>query len=336
MDSDHSGSEPFDPFAYAKLLVQNQQIEDEGEHEGSGQKCEIAVLESRYNRYGEQLPLQVATVRQPQPKKQVPGFAHYSALVLTKHFDKLGNFTGTILEIKSPHVIKALRDVIKSYPEVEFGTKRVLINGLPQCIFHYRNELQQYGRNIHNAEAAQHLLYTLSYMYSFLENQLMSYYLSVEMDPEAPSLEFVNLWMVFRPGDIIYSNTGTSHRLYRLKSFTIGILQVESISFDGQRFGYISSSLSISPYNNLRKIRDLSAFPFRYHQDARAVKTSLLARAKRFVGLAGIHYRAYDGYTQSFREFEDGVDDEDVHVSHVPHSFRLLSYLMSGRPKAGS
>ena len=313
MDWNHSTSEPdslfdrggVDPFAAAKHQAQIEELDD-----GSGQECEIAVFESRYNKHGELLPLQVATVRKPYSNK----VALPSALVLTKHFDQKGQFVGSHLEIKSPYVIKALRDVIKSYPGVEFGARRVAFEGPPKCIFHYRKELQEYSCNVHDATAAQHLLYTLTYMFSILESELASYYFSVEMDDEAPSLEYVNLWMVFRPGDLIYSNVGGHDRLYQLTSFEGGCLEVESVDFDGVVFGYKPETLYISEYKNLRKIRDLYAFPLKYHQNVEEVKTFLLARGKKFVSLAGIYYRQYGGITRSIprdRQFEDVDEDED-------------------------
>lgn len=228
-----------DPFAFAK-----SQIDDT--KDGPGLICEIKTYEAHYNARGDRVTLQVGKSQELNSKKDRD---HDSALVLTRYYDKLEDLDYTELEVRSPHVIAALRKVVVEYPELNLETPKIIIRGLPKCYFHYREELHAYGLALQDLVAIQHLVFALDYMYQTLHNEIISYYHLMVTPTIAPGLEFVNLWMAFRPGDLVYRRIDHIDVVCRLKNmtrctctkrhcwFSRWELTVERLDYDGEYFG---------------------------------------------------------------------------------------------------
>ncbi|KAF4552723.1 Hypothetical protein D9617_9g025130 [Elsinoe fawcettii] len=112
------------------------------------------------------------------------------------------------------------------------------------------------------------------------------------------------LWTLFQPGSFIFSKVEGQERVFRLRSgrygqdrdgnpvFWLIMLYVE---YDGVRFGYQKLNVFIRAFNGTRGISTLSSFPLESHQHKDDVKSRLLARGAKVEGLAGTHYRSYDG-----------------------------------------
>lgn len=294
-----------DPFAFAK--AQTDATEDV-----PGLTCEIKTYEARYDSRGDQVILQVGKRRDIDDEED-RNFD--SALVLTRFYDRHEELDYTELEIRSPHVNAALREVIVEYPGLNLGSPKIIIRGLPKCFFHYRQELQAYGLTLQDPTAIQHLAFAIEYMFQTLHSEIISYYLLMETPFSAPGLEFENLWMAFRPGCLVYNRIGHIDAVFRLKSMTRCTctkrlcyrsrwqLNVERLDYDGTDFGYTSDYFYICPYQYYKRIDELSIFPFEYHPNKEAISRALVARGRKFVGLHGIHHRYYEGMVESLSPF---------------------------------
>ena len=304
-----------DPFALAKAR-------DDDSTKAPGLKCEVKIYEARYNSKGIRTPLQVGIERtfREQVDKD-----HDSALVLTRYYKKdleQDTLEYTELEIRSHHIKKALREVIKEYPGVDLSASKVVIKDLPKCFLHYYDELNAYGLTLQDPIAVQHLVFALEYMFRVLQDQLVSYYNFMELPSHAPGLEFVNLWMVFRPGDVIYVKEENISKACRLRSMdrcsctkkdcptSHWMLSLDVLDFDGTRLGLRTTWVYIQPYEDYRKLEDLKAFPLRYHSNADSERAMLVARGRKFVDLAGVHYRSYAGKATTPYDFITDEDDE--------------------------
>lgn len=290
-----------DHFNFA--TVEPEEVED-----NAGLKCELKTYEARYNSQGKRIILNVGTRKELDPPSEK---THESALVLTRFYDKEKDLEYTELAINSPHIKAALRKVVSEYPGVNLQTKEIVIRDAQKCFFHYRKELQAYGSNLDNAVAIQHLLFALEYMYKTLQNELYSYYIFVETPSLAPSLDFPNLWMAFRPGDLIYTQTYNVKRVLRFKkmercSCTLPwcpksrwLLYAEFIDYDGTNFGFVNDLYYIYPYDNYKPFEELKVFPLRYHSNKEAIIEDMLARGRKFVSLHGVHHREYEGIAEA-------------------------------------
>ena len=310
----HNGNVFPDPFALAKA-------QNDDSTKVPGLKCEVKVYEARFNSKGERVPLQVGVERAVKPPIDKD---HDSALVLTRFYKRdrdLDSLDDTELEIKSPHIKTALREVIGEYPGIDLNASKVVIKDLPKCFFHYYSELNSYGCALEDPIAVQHLVFALEYMFRTLQNQLVSYYNFIESPSGTQGLEFVNLWMVYRPGDLIYVKGEEVDWAGRLKSMSRcaclkkncwqsrWILDLEIIDFDGKKLGHRERCVTIQPYDSHKKLQDLRAFPFQYHPDANLKKEMLVARGEKFISLAGVHHRSFSG--KAATPYDNVPDDDD-------------------------
>jgi hypothetical protein len=273
-----------------------------------GLRCELKTFEARYNSKRERVVLNVGSRKALDlPRDR----AHDSALVLTKFYDREKELEYTELEIRSPHVKAALKEKVPEYHELNLRTKNIVLRDHPKCLFHYRLELQEYGKTLQDPDAVKHLLFALKYMYRTLQSEIYSYYKVVEMASVSPSIDFLNLWMVFRPGDYIYTKTAKTERVLKFKDMTRCNCQIPwcdnsrwtiaagFIDYDGTNFSYCTHKFTIRPYDGYKALADLNVVPLQYHPNKNSIIEKMVARGKKFIGLHGIHHRMYEGIAEA-------------------------------------
>ena len=270
-----------------------------------GLKCELKTFESRYNWKGEKVLLSVGSRKNlDAPNHAAPD----SALVLTKFYNQEKELHYTELEIRSPHLKKAFKEVVPEYKDLNVQTNSIILRDDVRYLFYYRTELQEYGRNLEDRTAIEHLMFALTYMYRSLESELHTYYNFVEAPFSLPSIDFANLWMVFRPGDCYYTKISEIERVTKIRQISRSeqlfgrfrwSIRGEAISFDGRNFGYTSSSVTIRPYEGLKPLMDLDAKPLNYHPDKKSIIERMVQRGKKYTSLHGTHHREYDGTAEA-------------------------------------
>ena len=322
-----------DPFAFAKAQIDDTE-------DAPGLRCEVKTYEARYNSKGERLTLQVGTKRDLKEQKDRD---HDSALVLTRFYDRDKELEYTELEIRSPHINAAIREVINEYPGINLHARKIVIRDLPKCFFHYRNELQAYGTTLDDPITVQHIVFALQYMIQVLQRELVSYYTLIDSPYTAPGLEFVNLWMAFRPGSLIYTQTNKIDRVLRLRTMdrcactkpdcyrSKWVLCLDRINYNGTDFGLEQSYLHIRPFDGYKRLEDLHCFPLDYHFNKHKIVTSLVARGRKFISLRGAHHRYYDGIAESLSSLrrQDIFGEEDrFPLQSIPVSNSLTGYVI--------
>jgi len=287
-----------------------------------GLKCELKTYEARYNAKGERVQLHVGSRRDINIPR---GRDHDSALVLTRFYDKERELERTELEVKSPYIKTAMRDVIKKYPSVNLEGKELIITDLPKCLFHYRSELQSYRETLHNQTAAEHVDFALRYMEQVLHAQIWNWFNFVDVDaiifrPKEQQnleagLEFEDLWMAFRPGSLVYAKRDGAEKIMRLRNMTRctcikphcrskkWTITAEQIIYDGDTFGYEWIYFHIEPYEGHIPFKNLRIFPLQYHPSKDDVMNGLRERGRKYVSLRGAVYQEYEGIAQALSAF---------------------------------
>jgi hypothetical protein len=264
-----------------------------------GSQCELRTYESHLNSRGEQIALQVGTKKKIKSSKvsEID-----SALVLTKYYKEVDGrkvLDYTKLDVKSPYLKEALRKTISRYPGLNLDSEEISFHGLPKCFFHYRKELNAYGATIQDPTAVQHLVFALQYMYNTLHDEMRSYYSFMDSPSVTPGLEYSNLWMAFRPGDLLCTRTDGVDRVLRFKDMTSTErdlwVYADMLTFDGTHFGHKTENFKIDQYTGYSELRKLSIFPLEYHSDSDYVARITRARGRTFASLTGVHHRNYDG-----------------------------------------
>jgi hypothetical protein len=226
--------------------------------------------------------------------------------VLTRHYGFSEKLIYTELEIQSRHIVKALREVIGTYGGVDFTSKFVTIEEPPRCLFHYRDELRQYAEASDNQQLKSHLHLCLQYMEKTLHQEIKIFQSSVPKVSSSPELDHRHLWMVFKPGCLVYEKRGGIETLSRLRSmdgeedddsFELKSwhLHTERVHYIGSGVGLTHYKLKIDRYDGRKPVCELTTVPLHLHPDDERIRRDLLERGRKFFSLCGIHHCFYDG-----------------------------------------
>ncbi|RYP04766.1 hypothetical protein DL765_010066 [Monosporascus sp. GIB2] len=280
--------------------------------EGSGVNCEVKRFDCLYNADGEIITVSAGQSIKAKNKSQY----EESALVFTRFWSRSDEVQSTSLEVKSPYMKAAMKATIPEYKSFDIRIKHITIYNQPRCLFHYREELTAYGSVLEtqDPQAAEHVHFLLQYMWEELTVQTVDFFVGVEMASEGkrPSLECSNLWMAFRPGDLVYVRKDTTSATQHDRLFRFGSM---SQNYDGswgmggwyRRYsnGRVSSApfnYRVSQYSGHRALQDLPAVSLRYHSDAVAIKERLTARGRKYASLQRRKLLRYDGVAQLAKE----------------------------------
>jgi hypothetical protein len=302
-------------------------LEDTNSDDGRGQLCELHTYEVRYTSKGEAITLQVGSKEELELEKEK---SQEAALVLTREYARLTKeLLLTKLEVKSPYIKSALRDVMKSYWGVNLDSYGpITIYDKPHCLFHYRSELKSYAEASDDPRVKQHVGFCLQYMERALRKEIGSYE-KLMGDGATPGLEYSNLWMAFRPDDLLYQRLNGHDIICRLRYIDedseflnnhhiqeFWSIRTERVEFDGEDFVYSRHNVKIIKYDGYRPLSQLEIFPLQYLPDKGRIAQDLLARGRKYVSLSGIHYKHYEGAAEMLQPKGTEV---------MPVSSRLLS-----------
>ncbi|OHE91506.1 hypothetical protein CORC01_13202 [Colletotrichum orchidophilum] len=112
-------------------------------------------------------------------------------------------------------------------------------------------------------------------------------------------ITFNYLWILFAPGELIYSADDSHDRFYVLRSCSSRDTAIDlSLSYiawgsGSMNFGTAHEDLSIDNFRGTRSINSLPAFPAKYLRDFSGMQAKLVERGQKYASLAGTHYKAY-------------------------------------------
>jgi hypothetical protein len=284
-----------DPFAFVGDTTKGLDMD------GRGKLCELHSYDSRFNSKGEPVVLRTGSnYGYKIDEEQSP-----EAAIVQIRYVSHGKVTLTCLKINSPYIQRALREVIGSYPSVNLDSHyEILLHGQPQCLFHYRRELEQYAAAADDTSMKEHVTFCLKYMNKALSKEILAFDAMTQSEGAVPRVNFEDLWMAFKPGCLVYTRmTGTEYvcklvdvsRDEDEKRRDCWLLEVRRIEFNGKEFGYSDFGFQIPQFDGFKSLADLAVFPLVYHKEYERVRTELLARGKKYVSYSGVHYRKYDG-----------------------------------------
>ncbi|KAF4453640.1 P-loop containing nucleoside triphosphate hydrolase [Fusarium albosuccineum] len=294
--------------------------------QGAGAKCETKRFDSFYNTCGDRVVL-------PAGQKYTAGSgrAYESALVVTTYWDREQDLEKTVLEIKSPHMKAALKAVVPKYRSFNITARHINLTGEPQCLFHYRQELADHGAALQqeqqNDEAARHVKHLISYMWEVFAAEIEAFNMFefvMNNFGDEPTFEHKYLWMVFRPGDIVYVRE-PEHKAFLFEEMNLRgkwwSLSGHCIDYDGELFGFKSFQTTIDFYDGVKPLRELHAVNFNYlpGDEKQIVRDQLIARGRRFVSIHGQQCLWYNG--ESHRSPGSRVRNECYGMLHIRFDF---------------
>ncbi|KAF2145589.1 uncharacterized protein K452DRAFT_243751 [Aplosporella prunicola CBS 121167] len=200
--------------------------------------------------------------------------------------------------VQSPLLKKVLGKVLQNYPGVTTSLDRLEFTAPFTPFVHRWEALGEARAKESDPETKEHV----ELLWEVLEKELRDT-ISEKQDLLAHGVvTYKACWTIFEPGALIYHNDDGVDRAYFLQNgdYVCGncpayVLNVQSIDFDGEQFGHVTSSLRIPAFAGTTQITRLSAFPLAFHPEPELVKKNMVSRGQLFEAYKGYHFKAYEG-----------------------------------------
>ncbi|KAK4505700.1 hypothetical protein PRZ48_003665 [Zasmidium cellare] len=261
-----------------------------------GYRDECITVDARPNNKGEYVLVKGSEAfdpkQDPKKAKKPSSLLDPYCLVVTRRYNVGGMLEATILEIQSQELIRIIRDIVTYYPDNSFRMgDTIQCEDPPKLIYYYRHELAAYKARLGNDRAATHIGFVLNFLQSHIGPEIDSYEAFLTMG----LVSFHHLWMMFKPGSLVYHRE--TDQLYYLEKGSyaktdcgpVYALECYYVDYDGNKVGKVKRTLTIKGFSNQREVDTISTIPLEKHMDPGPLKEKLQVRAKRFLALRGIH-----------------------------------------------
>ncbi|GAW14325.1 hypothetical protein ANO14919_037260 [Xylariales sp. No.14919] len=255
------------------------------------------------------------TIKDGVPKSEhiLEPFAEYGnqnddsgyALVIRRSFEQ-GSPKKTSLTVNSPHILKAFRDVIRSYdPVASDFTSPLTLQDPFTILVHYWDELDQYRKALCHTDGRKHL----DLLFEFMEHELKPERNHALKMIQKGQISFKNAWFIYRPGDILYREFMGEPWLLLCKKALYEdtpddgpYLEIHSVYTDhnGTIVGdaaHVTKLFQrvIFPQENPVAITGLSIYPRKFLPVGDSLERGLKARGEKFLALKDGSTCKYDG-----------------------------------------
>ncbi|KAH8596023.1 hypothetical protein B0O99DRAFT_511005 [Bisporella sp. PMI_857] len=228
-----------------------------------------------------------------------------------------GEYRRTFIDVKSPELKEALRDVMDGIKGLSLVEETPAVD--PKMLFIYLEDLRQHCKALKHKKITvkkgkkkaqkhintkwKHLKVLLKYLDKDYADTKKTLYPMLE----AGLITFDLLWALYKPNDIVYTTTYGSTdepRAYKIEqtemyeSMTKGPwydVEGKYLEYDGKTWGMGTMSTDVSSFKGAKKIDSLACYPIRYHKNEANLRAELIERGKKFVSLQGVKYRAHQG-----------------------------------------
>ncbi|KAI1383418.1 P-loop containing nucleoside triphosphate hydrolase protein [Hypoxylon trugodes] len=235
------------------------------------------------------------------------------ALVIRRKFEEHKPIK-TTLQVNSPHIQKAFRDVVKSYIAVPSDfTSSLELHGPFEMLVHHWDDLNKYRCSTDEAVAREHL----DLLFGFMEHEIKPTRERALKMIEKQQIAYENAWVIYRPGDVMYTEvnghpwllvcTKTAYE----ENMDIGpYLEVHCSYTDdnGMVVGQATHVVSMNqrtkfPAGNPVSITDLDIYPREFvEEEEDSLEYRLKVRGEKFLSLKDLSAVAYDGPAEWLKE----------------------------------
>jgi hypothetical protein len=301
-----------------------------------GWKLELKKYDVRTTSTGQQIVLQTGL---KYDFYDVENDSQESAIVVTKSFSAKNILLKVEINIRSPYIVKALKAVVPWYPNVNLDGDNIVIVGPPHCLFHYYQELLEYGNRSYDDDALSakgHIDFAVNYMKDVFASDLRHYRTCLQTRDSNAGLDWDRLWMAYRPGDMVFCRENDelyAGRLLRMDKrdyvyWGYWDLELERIVCTGAKMVYQTCEVCIDKYSGLKQLKDLHAYPLRYHRNQGAIREKLIKRGKQLFSLRGVHQKYYRGHADWARDPAPGREDYYEEGDYPFTKFQVRSRIM--------
>ncbi|MCJ1385816.1 hypothetical protein MMC17_008940 [Xylographa soralifera] len=222
------------------------------------------------------------------------------------------------ITIQSPLIKSALQKVLRGYPGVSPELDNVTFDAPFEPLFHRWDTLLKASRDESSTETRKHL----KVLVDILEPEFAKSRNILRECRTHGVVKFESLWLIFTPGDLVYSVVDGQECITRLNEASYVTshgkryfeLLSENVDFDGHVFGFGACDIHIDNYRGTMKTTDLVAMPLELRTDRLDIKERLTKRGRKFEQLRGYNFKAYKGSVSTY-DVEWGTENQRANVA---------------------
>lgn len=216
---------------------------------------------------------------------------------LQKAEDSRKKFEIHSIIIQSPWLKAALAEILKGYPGVHCGLKRLVFEAPFEPFVHRWAKIEEWRKRKDLDDiTAEHL----GLLYNVLREELKDVIKTFEDYVQHGIVTYEHIWTIFQPGEVIFSDShhgSVSALKFRSGKYVktqCGMayqLTADQVDWNGNYFGRSIERINIWEFLGTTSILGLSAFPISFHPHREKIEEVLIERGKKFEELAGCHYK---------------------------------------------
>jgi hypothetical protein len=271
---------------------------DELAHITAGSRCEAKKLYEKTNAFGtewvEDIPTNFLT------QDDVEQWAEFAVLLRTRLVDGKPRLHSIV--VQSPVLKAKLKQIFTGYLGINLGAKSWTAETPFKPFVHRWTEFISACEVNDEDETTRHM----QLLREALEPELRDTFLTISEFQAGGGIEFNQLWMIFNPGRMIFTEKSGTECAYKLLRTQIHLSEEQNqkffllhccyIDYDGNKVGYALIMEAITEYEDCKTRDELGVYPLDVHEDATAVKKRLVERGRQYKSVMGVSYRAYDGH----------------------------------------
>jgi hypothetical protein len=224
------------------------------------------------------------------------------AMVNRRRINEKGEQAGGDLEIQSKFIRRAIS---KTFGRYCILTDPIVIERPYYPLWHFREDLEQFMNQVpHGSEEADHL----DVLHRFMDKHLAPLRKAQKRLVNQGKISFEHLPMIFRPGEIIFSQKSSKKQCYLLHTVDERednekgkYLQLNAFAwrYDGERFGPFLEALKINKFSGPLNIRELDFFPINFVPESGrdTLVGELLERGRKWCQYVNTSHMGYEGKT---------------------------------------
>jgi hypothetical protein len=266
----------------------------------TGSVTKVKLLQERYNKDGDQETVEVDELNVHR------GADAQFAAVVRQVYTKENKLESTRMTVSSPHILKAFREVVGSYPTLPVNFTQPFDMEAPfHVLHHYWDEFDAYRLELTEDEPRSHLDVLLDFMTKGLgkERQVMQAMLAKQQ------INFEHFWYLYRPGDLIVTYLKgrpwlmeATRTFYEEDAKCGKFMRVDAThtDYDGTNVGMTKHSFKMTQravfgQANPTNIRDLPVYPWKFADADDELEKSIIDRGERFIHSCGVSIKHYSG-----------------------------------------
>ncbi|KAF8186777.1 hypothetical protein BJ912DRAFT_451923 [Pholiota molesta] len=215
--------------------------------------------------------------------------------------------------IKSGYLLKACKDVIKSWPGISWNNDPLELD--PEIFIAYYPSFLQYAADLKaktsRTTEENHVLASVNVLTSTIASDFRITLNKIDHLTSHGEITFDLLYAILVPRSVMVGRCSITGliRLFQLASWTrtavegkaVFQLNLESIDLVDRPItqsvvvGRVQTTVHIRVMKGTFKIDSLDAYPLQFHPDPKGLEDMIRKRSKKWVSLIGTHHMEYDG-----------------------------------------